>query len=494
MKKILYAFIIIALAAAGCNHSNQKTNQQQNQTAFELFTPIPSDFTTTAPILPQGLEYDILFSEKIDSVTKADGKKYPARGMHDFTAYIPIDGSSTHGYLYVNHETGSRNDHLGDGGGGTFFEIELKDGKWKAAGDFRHIDFSTVGGTLRNCGGTVTPHKTILTAEEAEPADNKTLQPFFRDTSDFNGMKRFQHFGWMVEVDPFSGKALRKLYPMGRYMHEDALCDADGRTVYLTDDFTPSVFFKFVADAPADYSSGQLYAYRQSADGESGDWITLPMAMDSLVKIRDVAMRMGATLFVRHEWIDGIGGKIYIAETGGDFFDWSIPVSMGAKPAKHFENLKKEENKFADPYGRILMFNPATNKMSVYLEGGTSESDSTTNFAFPDGLRILPINGKNYLVISEDIYVTSLNRVSKEAFAKGEIYNEIYFLDLSIGHPTIDNLQRFMAAPRGCETTGSEFTPDGSTYFISIQHPDATNPEPFNRSTVIAVRMGKPLM
>lgn len=485
--------MIFILPAASCNHRGTQ-NERHPQDAFDLFTEVPPDFTATTVIIPEGWHYDILFSEKTDSVTKADGTRHPAKGMHDFIGYIPVNGSSTHGFLYVNHESGSIDDHLGDGGGGTFFEVKLKDGRWHVAGDFRHIDFSAVGGTLRNCGGTVTPHNTILTAEETEPASNRELFPFFRDTSDFNGMKRFQHFGWMVEVDPFAGKAIRKMYQMGRFMHEDAYFDPDGKTVYLTDDYIQSVFFKFVAATPGDYSNGQLYAYRQSDDGESGEWLMLPMIMDSLIKIRDVAMRRGATLFVRMEWIDGIDGRIFISETGTDFFDWSAPAAMGAKPARHFEKLKQSGLTYADPFGRLLLFEPALNKMSVYLEGGTAPTDPAKNFAFPDGLRIVTINGRNYLVVNEDLYGTSLNRVSKEAFERGETYNEIYFLDLSIKNPTVDRLQRFMAAPRGCETTGSEFTPDGSTYFVSIQHPDTNNGEPFNKSMVIAVRAGKPMI
>ena len=69
--------------------------------------------------------------------------------------------------------------------------------------------------------------------------------------------------------------------------------------------------------------------------------------------------------------------------------------------------------------------------------------------------------------------------------------NEIYFLEMSIANPTLDDLQRFMAAPRGCETTGGKFTPDGKTFFVSIQHPDKNNTPPFDKTVVIAVYFSK---
>ena len=39
----------------------------------------------------------------------------------------------------------------------------------------------------------------------------------------------------------------------------------------LTDDYGGGVFFKFEADDPGDYQEGQLYAYKQSIDGQGGE-------------------------------------------------------------------------------------------------------------------------------------------------------------------------------------------------------------------------------
>jgi len=472
----------------GCGES---TSGEVVNANAPLFTEIPPNFNTQGVTIPKGFSLDILFQERTDSVITKSGIKYPAKGNQDYVTYLPINGSSEHGYVYVSHEVDRiANTALGDGGGGSFFEVIRKEGRWEVKGNFKHIDFSTVGGTLRNCGGTQTTHNTLLSAEETEPKSNASIYrdgDGIQDTSDINGLKRYQNYGWMVEVDPFSGKALRKLYQMGRFEHEDAHCMDDGKTVYLTDDHNPAVFFKFVATKAKDYTKGQLYAFKQSKDGESGEWISLPMEMDSLIHARDMAMKRGASLFMRHEWIDIANGKLYITETGRDKFDWEPYITMGASPAKHFGPLHQGNNQYKDVYGRILEFDPKTNKMRVYLEGGTASSDPNKNMSGPDGLATAEINGKPYLIINEDIIGLSDNRVSTMAFERKEVYNEVYFLDLSIENPTVDDLQRFLAAPRNAETTGSYFTPDGKTYFLSIQHPSPQNTEPFNRSTVIAI-------
>jgi uncharacterized protein len=136
----------------------------------------------------------------------------------------------------------------------------------------------------------------------------------------------------------------------------------------------------------------------------------------------------------------------------------------------------------------VLELDLATNKLSVLLEGGLIADDTTFCFSNPDAMTMVKANGANDLVISEDCNGNENGRVSAAALQRGEMYNEIYFLDLAIEKPTLKDLKRFMAAPQGCETTGNCFTPNGKNYFVSIQHPSATNAALFNRSCVIAVQ------
>jgi len=284
-----------------------------------FFVEIDTNFHTKKLIIPGNLTSTILFTGNVDQVLAHDGRTAPAKKHHDMTAYMPIDGSSEHGWLYIGHETNYGDDVLGDGGGATMFEVKLENGEWNVVSDFNNVDFSSVRGTGRNCGGSVAPNGMIYTCEETVPQNNKASYiggNGHRDTSDVGGLKFHQNFGFIVEVDPKTMKATQKMIQMGRYYHEDIEFMDDRKTVYLSDDYEPAIFYKFVADVADDYSQGQLYAYKQSKDGTAGDWLAMPMDTASLLNPRDIAIDNGATMLMRHEWFARVGNKIYIAETG----------------------------------------------------------------------------------------------------------------------------------------------------------------------------------
>ncbi|MCS6822831.1 MAG: PhoX family protein [Cytophagaceae bacterium] len=451
------------------------------------FKPLDEEFNVSRVIIPEGLKYDVLFREE-DTVFSIQGKPAPAKGMHDYNVYMPFKASSKYGQLFVGHESVTSSDILGDGGGGTIMSIVKNKNGWRTYGSKIAIDFSAIGGTYNNCSGYYASSKgTILSAEEFPPASNAEMfKKGFRDTSDYNGRPRYHNFGWMVEINPKEYKATSKLYAMGRYSHEAAYVMPDNKTVYLTDDFLPSVFFKFVCEKENQFDKGQLYAYKQLPDSHKGVWIKLPMEMDSLVIIRDVALRMGASIFVRMEWMTGVDGKIYITETGADDFSLKKEIEKGGIPANHLSAYKKNSDYEYDyPYGSVLVFDPATDEMKVYLAGGAGKRNK--HFSNPDGICHTQWKGKKYLVINEDLVGVTKGRVNKEGEQKNIYTNEIWWLDLSVQNPTIDDLQRFLIAPAGAETTGGYFTPDGKTYFVNIQHPDDNNSYPFDKSLTLAI-------
>lgn len=483
------AILLVTLYSCGSNETPNTPEPTEPQTKGVTFNSVVNEYNTQKLLVPDGAQVDILYQGAKDSVMTDAGVRRLSKASIDFLGYIPIDGSSDHGKLFMNHEMRDSNSVLGDGGGMSWVEVQKTNGTWQIAGDAHYIDFAPLGGTWHNCGGEVSPHSTILTAEEYPATSNAELYGKgnqIRDTSDFNGMKRNEALGWMVEVDVNTNKPLRKLVQLGRYSHEDAYTEPDGKTVYLTDDAAPNVFFKFVADVPNNLTKGQLYAYKQTEDGSSGSWIALPMDTQSLIHIREVALSMGATMFASHEWIDGIDGKIYISETGGghDYTEW---INKGANLAYHFRQppLAQGNNVTQDYFGRILVFDPATNKMDVFMEGGQLPDGGYLND--PDGLVAVNINGQPYLVVCEDAWIGNMKEAKIESWEQGKIYLEVYMIPIIDGTADRTGVRRLTVGPEGCEQTGVAFTPDKKTMFLTVQHPDPNNPPPYNHTTVVAI-------
>lgn len=482
MKKLIYLLPLLFILA--CQSGAEENGAEGN------FTPVDTNFRNAGLVIPKGdFEYKTLFQER-DMIFAAgsDTELAPAKGKHDFMAFIPINGKADHGVLWVNHETGIADSKLGDGGGASILEV-LKDstGGWKVIGRPHAIDFSPVGGTMYNCLGAVTPWGTVLTSEETEPSRNLDFfayePPALTDTSDIDSMPRWANYGWMVEVDIHEKKAIRKNYAMGRFMHEGNYCMEDKRTVYMMDDDGPGVFFKFVADKPGSYEEGQLFGFQLPNEGSKGTWIPLPREKDSLMYAREMALKRGASIFIRMEDIElGNNGIFYITETGKDSIDMSEGIAQGGRVAPWLDKHHLGNGVYDDTYGRILTFDPNTNELKVFLEGGEAKGDKSIHLGNPDNLA-LDLK-RNQLVIHEDINNVAGGRVPENS----EFWiNEIYVLDLSIKNPSLDDLKRLAIAPHRAETTGGVWSPDFSTLFFNLQHPAATNDAPFNRSTTIAL-------
>lgn len=458
------------------------------------FTPVDSAWSRKAFVAPAGITIDVLFRTG-DTVEVAAGAKALARKNFDYIGFVGLgtSGGNDSAWLGVNTELRDSSTAFGDGGGFNVLKVvrDPSSGRWSRASTPKAIDFRSVGGTWVNCGGFDTPWGTMVTAEEYPPASNAEASNAgkqIRDTSDFvvktqgfdDTLRRYEALGWMVEVNPATGTA-RKLYKMGRFSHENGALLPDRRTVILTDDNTPAVLFKFVAKVAEDFTDGQLYAYKQNTDGVGGSWIELPMQLDSLVNIRDVAMRRGATVGIRHEWAAYHDGKVYVNETGIDNDAGSIAkaVAKGATVEKHLNGSIWANDTAKDLYGRTLVLDTATQTLSVKVEGGTTASGK--NFSNPDGMHVHVIGNKAWLVILED-----LNGASAGRDPGGNNICDAWWLDLSIANPTVDSLQRMLAGVNGAELTGSTRTPDGKTMFVTSQHPSSSNTEPYDKDLIAA--------
>ncbi|MCF6283151.1 MAG: DUF839 domain-containing protein [Candidatus Polarisedimenticolaceae bacterium] len=142
------------------------------------------------------------------------------------------------------------------------------------------LDFASVQGTWVNCFGTVSPWGTPLSSEElyfddtadwfdstyAYFSNPQSLATYLGYPTDGSGnWPNPYRYGYIVEMSNaadgiLANVTVNKLEALGRFSHENAVVMPDQKTVFLSDDGTGVVFFKFVADAAGDMSAGTLYA------------------------------------------------------------------------------------------------------------------------------------------------------------------------------------------------------------------------------------------
>jgi len=468
-----------------------------------------------------------------------------AKEWHDFIGLTPDDSGASQGWVSVNHEMIYRDDRLGDGGGMTVFKIKraadgtlivddqkLGDGR---EGKFFNVDFvNTVGETGMNCGGIIAPNGRIWTAEEWFRSSTASIHsgnsssssaPIrvagitaghgVRDTadwiikSDIPGwdtlrIKKYENFNWMVEIDPKEAKAIRKQYNWGRAGWEGGAISSDLKTVYLGNDVAPSAFFKFVADTPNEFSEGKMYFYKHDAPGSK--WLEIPSTIETLKNnLNGYALENGATMFLRNEWVtlDYKSGKVYWTETGRDDGGKSLitGAAKGGVVHPHVDSLAilqglttALDNAYEDPYGRVWYYDPETSEIGVAIDGGPwygkNDSPAEANypekhFSNPDGLNVITIDDKSFLVICEDLNGTSYGRVPAGV---NNTTCEMFLLDVrKAKNASISDLIRISAVPRGAEITGCVMTPDGKSLLTNVQHPNVNNDFPFNHSLTFAI-------
>lgn len=246
---------------------------------------------------------------------------------------------------------------------------------------------------------------------------------------------------------------------------------------------------------------GSVSSYQVSGL-DNKKWIEINSKdLEKMVDFQEIATGLGATMYNRLEWVtyDKVTGKIYMTETGRDNpgSAFAAGVNEGGQLAPHHIYRAAQQattvtsNDYWDYYGRVLVYDPATEEVTVHLEAGPylANSPSLSNYpekhlSNPDGLNILSVNGKRYLTICEDLNGRSYGRVPAGISTS---VCELYLLDLDIKGPEINDLIRVSVAPKGAEITGACATPDGKTLLVNAQHPSTNNPFPYNYSLTYAI-------
>ncbi|QBA23601.1 DUF839 domain-containing protein [Chryseobacterium indologenes] len=399
-----------------------------NGTHISCFTSIVPTAQTNKLIIPAEHKYQLILKEG-DNYTEGGGL---VGGQNDFTAYVPKTGSSTNGYLSVNHETNP--------GGVTMAEINYNATSklWQLTKS-RAVSFSdpSLVQTIRNCSGGITPWGTVVTAEESV-------------TSNDVNNDGYKDYGWLVEIDPATAQVISKnpngtkgkLWQMGIMNHENVVINNAGTIAYYGEDGGTHLVYKYVMDTPNDLSSGNLYVLKLDQGltaagdpvGTTATWIQVPNKEKADQNNTNTnALTLGGTKFNGVEDVDisPLDGKIYFTAKG---LDRVYRLQDNGTTASQVET-------FVGGGSSVYSFNTA--------QGMKSEAwgDGNDNLTFDElgNLWVLQDGGKNYIwVIAPDH--TQAN----------------------------PKVRLFASMPAGSEPTGLTFTPDHKFGFFSIQHPDST--------------------
>ncbi len=387
-------------------------------------------------------------------------------------------------------------------------------------------DGTTIIGTLNNCAGGTTPWGTVLTAEEhvhgyflGDAAKGPEAAAWKR--YGVNGRGRYvwgrhfdrfnldrepnepNRFGWIVEIDPYDPASQPiKRTALGRCKHECATTAVshDGRiAVYSGDDERMEYVYKFVTRHRHDarnrqanrnlLDNGTLYAARFEADGTMR-WLPLvhgqgPLTAangfhsqaDVVIETRRASDLLGATPMDRPEDVETNPhtGRVYIVCTHND--RRTEKQVNAANP--------RSENK----YGHIIeIVPPQTDGKADHaatqcrwefflLAGNPANPEHRARYGGP-------VSDHGWLAAPDNVAFDPRGRIWIATDGQDDwagFADSVYAAETE--GPARGVTKCFFSAPRGAEVCGPEFTPDGRTLFLAIQHPGEEKDSTFDRPT-----------
>lgn len=249
--------------------------RQTVMTAYGEYQVIAQTGDTFGGALPNGLGvvYD---KDGIAEVVRIDDP--------DFNGFVQT--STNEGFLFTNWESIP--------GGMSRLKLNKTDNGWEVdPSDVMMLDFGQWG-TIANCFGSVSPWGTPLTSEEwgnfgdsthlwddssaSDSYGNRDALKAYMDptNSQPNVVPNTYRLHYIVEIENAvsANPTPVKRYAMGRFEHENSIVMPDRKTVYLSQDDTNGVLFKFVADTAEDLSAGTLYAAKLTQDAGSSEPLT----------------------------------------------------------------------------------------------------------------------------------------------------------------------------------------------------------------------------
>ena len=479
----------------------EKKSFQKNGIPFIPIAPSMED----SFILPEGFKYNIIrmWGDKIND-TEYFGFN------NDFVGFIPLDflhggNNSNDGLLVVNHEYPSplfinnyTDEDFKNGRiktkeevekekmsvGISIFRVKRENGEWKFINDEKYnrmIDADTrikisgkaadsvemksadyATGTLANCSGGLTPWGTFLSGEENFQDHFASDNVWEYRWNDVIKDAVIEHYGWVVEVDPFDKNSVpKKRTSLGRFRHENvAISISDNKKIvaYMGDDKVNECVYKFVSSKSYDKNNrasnmdildeGDLYV----ADFENNRWQLLDYDKREVLKS---AFTSQADVLINCDRSSKLAGGT----------ECNRPEDIEINPVDKsvfvsFTNNSKKED-YDGSIVRIIEKNNDPESLEfeweVFATGGV-----TSGFSCPDNLTF---DSKGNLWVLCDVSSTKLNKERYITFK-----NNSLFMIPTAGENK-GKAFRFASGPVDCELCGGTFTPDESTMFVSVQHP-----------------------
>ncbi len=402
----------------------------------------------------------------------------------------------------------------------------------------------TVLGTLNNCAHGHTPWGTYLTCEENwngyfgangafTPSSHERrygitasgfgyrwheVDPRF-DLNAAGNRNEPNRFGWVVEIDPWNPNSTPvKRTALGRIKHEGAwvvVGEDDRVAVYMGDDERNEYIYKFVCAKkhnpknPAAnrdlLDEGTLYVARFNADG-SGEWLPLVWGQngltpengfadqaDVLIKCRQAADRVGATMMDRPEWgaVHPVTREVYMTLTNNSRRG-NTPVSVNnpngttgaasANPPVDPANPRPDND-----YGHIIRWRERHGAVAatsfdwdLFVQCGDKATTKTLPASYTPGEYGGQAVGYRGNILGDDygapdgLWFDQDGRLWIQTDQAGNAQGDWLNIGGNVmmcADPSTGLTRRFLTAPPGCEVTGVVTTPDGKTMFVGIQHP-----------------------
>jgi len=370
-------------------------------------------------------------------------------------------------------------------------------------------------GTFNNCAGGTTPWGTMLTAEEniqnyfsGDPT--KGPEAGARKRFGMTGKGRYadwgryfdrfnldkepnepNRFGWIVEIDPYDPNHTSvKRTALGRCAHECAThaVSHDGRVaIYSGDDARMEYVYKFVTEGKFDPKNreanrdlldrGTLYAARFEANGKMR-WLPLVQGQgkltaengfasqaDVMIELRRAGEAVGATPMDRPEDVEAhpLTGRVYVVMTFNEQRTAAQVNAANPRPSNKYGHIVE----IVPPLVGGKPDHTATDcDWGFFLLGG--DPGKPEHAARYGG----PVSANGWVAAPDNVAFDPKGRIwiSTDGQDDAAGFNDSLYA-ANVSGPNRGATRCFFTSPVGSEVCGPEFTPDGRTLFLAIQHP-----------------------